>query len=198
MIGAVFCVGGFAGGVWGETDPFLSGSGNPIRVRASGGLFGVGAGYDWQFPNRVVLGVELAVPVATTAKGRTADPIFPLTVFHEGKLLWGVLATGHIGLALGDDGRWLPYVGGGFAAAETRATFISPGTGTLTDTHTHTGFTVLAGTRYAFANNWWAGVQYNYTDLGRETYQLGAPRSISFHAHAVTGILSYKFAPFGR
>jgi outer membrane immunogenic protein len=188
-----FYVGAFVGGIWGETGTFLSGSGVPIKVDADGIYAGVLAGYDWQLPNRVVLGVRVAAPFGTTADGRTADPTFPATVFHDADLRWALLFTGNIGLAMGDGGRWLPYVGGGLAVGEGKATFISPGTGTLTDKHTHTGFTVLAGVRYAFANNWWGAVQYNYTDFGSETYNLGAPRTIDFTSHSVTGMLVYKW-----
>ena len=188
-----FYVGGFVGGVWGETGTFLSGSGVPIKVDTDGVFGGVLAGYDWQLPNRVVLGVRVAAPIGTSADGRTADPTFPATVFHDADLRWALFFTGQIGLAMGEGGRWLPYVGGGVGIGEGKATFTSPGTGVLTDSKTHTGFTALAGLRYAFANNWWAAVQYNYTDFGSETYNLGAPRSIDFNSHSVTGILVYKW-----
>jgi opacity protein-like surface antigen len=184
--------GAFVGGVWGETNTFLSGSGRPIRVEADGMFAGVHAGYDWQLPNRVVIGVRVAAPFGTSVDGRTADPLFPNTVFHDADLRWAVLFTGNVGVAMGQGGRVLPYIGGGLAVGQGKATFISPGTGTLTDTQTHVGYTVLGGVRYAFANNWWAAVQYNFTDLGSETYTLGAPRSVSFRSNSVTGILSYK------
>ena len=61
--------------------PFASGSGVPIKVRADGAFFGLGAGYDWQLSNRVVIGVSVGAPVATTATGRTVDPTFPATVY---------------------------------------------------------------------------------------------------------------------
>lgn len=188
-----FYLGAFVGGVWGETGTFLSGSGVPIKVDADGVYGGVLAGYDWQLPNRVVIGLRVAAPIGTTADGRTADPTFPATVFHDADLRWALLFTGNIGLAMGAGGRWLPYVGGGLAVGEGKATFTSPG-GNFTDKHTHTGYTVLAGVRYAFANNWWGAVQYNYTDFGSETYTLGpGSRSIDFSSHSVTGMLVYKW-----
>lgn len=187
-----FYIGGFVGGVWGETGTFLSGSGVPITVSAEGVYGGVHAGYDWQLPNQIVIGVNVAAPLGTTAEGRTPDPIFPLIVFHDAKLEWAALFTGYIGMAVGPQGRWLPYAGGGLVVGEGKATFTSPGA-VLTDSKVHTGYTLLAGLRYGFANNWWGSVQYNYIDVGSETYVLGAPRSIDFSSHSVSGILSYKF-----
>lgn len=188
-----FYLGAFVGGIWGETNSFLSGSGVPIKVDVDGFFGGVLAGYDWQLPNRVVIGVRVAAPFGTSADGRTADPTFPTIVFHEADLQWAVLFTGQIGMAMGEGGRWLPYIGGGLAIGEGKASFLVTGAPTLTDKQTHTGFTFLAGVRYAFANNWWGAVQYNYTDFGSETYNLGAPRTIDFSSHSITGQLVYKW-----
>jgi outer membrane immunogenic protein len=194
-----FYLGGFVGGVWGETNTFNSGSGVPISIDADGVFGGIHAGYDWQLPNRFVLGFRVAAPLGSSADGTTADPTFPATVSHKADLRWAVLFTGHLGYAMGPQGRWLPYVGGGLAVGEGKATFTFPGT-VLTDTNTHTGFTVLTGVRYAFADNWWAALQYNYTDFGSENYTLGvgtAPRSVDFKSHSLTGMISYKFGGSG-
>ena len=104
-----FYLGAFAGGVWGRTDTFLSGSGVPIRLDADGLVLGVHAGYDWQLPNRVVFGLRVAAPFGVGLDGSVPDPTFPTTVTHKGELKWGVLFTGQLGYAMG---RWLPYVGG--------------------------------------------------------------------------------------
>jgi outer membrane immunogenic protein len=155
---------------------------------------GVHAGVDWQLPNRIVLGLRVAAPFGINLEESVTDPIFP-TVTHTAELNWAVLFTGHIGIA---HGRWLPYIGGGLAVAEGKGTFTSPG-GTGSSENTHFGYTLLAGIRYGFSERWWGAIQYNYTDLGEETYT-AAPafpvtsnRVIDFRSHSVTGMISYKF-----
>jgi outer membrane immunogenic protein len=187
-----FYIGGFVGGVWGETSTFASGSGVPITIEPSGVVAGVHAGVDWQLANRIVLGLRVAAPFGVNLEETVVDPTFPTTVRHIAELNWAVLFTGHIGMAYG---RWLPYIGGGLAVAEGKGTFSSPG-GTGSSEQLHTGFTALAGIRYGFSDRWWGAIQYNYTDLGSETYT-AAPaftgtRVIDFKSHSVTGMLSYR------
>ncbi len=150
-----------------ETDVLLSGGGAPITGKPSGVAAGITAGYDWQMPNsNWVFGGNIAAPFLTSVDDRVADSVFPATVSHRFELEWALLFTGRVGYAYGN---WLPYVGAGLAVAEGKGTFSSP-TGVASDTQTHVGFTVLAGIRYWLAQNWWVALQYNYVDLGSETY----------------------------
>ena len=108
---------------------------------------------------------------------------------------WATLVTGQIGLAMG---RWLPYAGGGFAIGKGEATFTSPVTppGGISRTRTHTGYTVLTGLRYALADNWWVALQYNYTDVGSETYTfapLTGTCTVDFKSHSLAGLVSYRW-----
>jgi outer membrane immunogenic protein len=192
-----FYVGAFVGGVWGETNAFPAAGGpNPIKVEASGLVAGVHAGYDIHMSNNVVVGFQVAAPFGVSVDQTVPDPVFPATVSIKGELEWAVLFTGHVGLAMG---RWLPYIGGGFALAEAKATFVSPGLGTNSDTRTHTGFTALAGLRYGFSPNWWGAIQYNYTDLGSETYApvpaagAAGTRTVDLSSHSVVGMISYRW-----
>ena len=187
-----FYVGGFLSGVWGETDTFLSGGGAPITGKPSGFAAGITAGYDWQMPNsNWVFGGNIAAPFLTSVDDRVADPVFPATVSHKLELNWALLFTGRVGYAYGN---WLPYVGAGLAVAEGKGTFSSP-TGVASDTQTHVGFTVLAGIRYWLAQNWWVALQYNYVDLGSETYTppAHASRTVGATSNSVAGIAAYRF-----
>ena len=193
-----FYAGAFVGGVWGESDMFRSGGGPLIRAEPHGVFGGLHIGADWQLPNNIVIGARIAAPLGSTADDTVPDPIFGPIVTHRVKLDWAALFTGHLGVAMG---RWLPYVGGGFAVGEATATFTTPGTpaGGLADSQTHAGFTVLAGVRYALADRWWAALQYNYTDFGSETYSYPffgplATRTVGLNSHAVTAMVSYRFA----
>lgn len=190
-----FYIGAHVGGIWGETNSFPSGSGAPITIEPSGIFAGVHAGVDWQLANRIVLGLRVAAPIGASADDTVTDPVFA-TVKHKGELRWAVAFTGHIGLAMN---RFLPYVGAGFVLGEGKASFTSPG-GNDSDSQTHTGYTVLAGIRYAVSDQWWVAVQYNFTDLGKETYTFptfAQTRNISFESHSITGLISYRWGGGG-
>jgi opacity protein-like surface antigen len=199
-----FYIGAFAGGIWGETDSFNSGTNanrDPVKIKANGVHGGVDAGYDWQLPNRFVLGVRVAAPIGTSADGSVSDPLFPQTVFYKADIQWAATFTGNIGYAMGPQGRLVPYIGGGLAVGEGKASFSFPGT-VISGTNVHTGFTGLAGIRFAFTENWWVGVQYNYTDFGEEPYtvtlgNLSVTRNVGFQSHSVSGLISYRFGGGG-
>ena len=194
-----FYVGGFGGYSSGKVSDVLGPVGGFYSVSPKGGVFGVHAGYDWQLPNRIVLGLRVAVPVFGAGSDSVPDPLLP-TVSYEGKVKGAVLGTAHIGYAFD---RFLPYVGGGLAIGRGEATLVNltPGTGItpgtrLSDTQTHVGYTLLAGVRYALTDHWWVAVQYNYLNLGSQTYSWvpgTGSRDIDFRSNAVTGIISYKF-----
>lgn len=183
-----FYAGGFVGGAWGRTNDFAF-VGGPTRLNPKGIFAGVHAGYDMQLSNRVVLGVRAAVPFGISFDDTVTSAVAPATA--KARIQWATFFTGHLGLAMG---RWLPYVGGGLALGEGKATFTSPAGAVSTDSNFHVGYTVLTGIRYALSPLWWVALQYNYADFGSKNYTLGfASPSIDFRSHSVTGILSYRF-----
>lgn len=193
-----FYVGAGVGYAWSHVDSFTAFGNQQLTNKPEGAFFALHGGYDFQLPNNVVIGFELAAPVASGIKGTVVDPNSPFPVSYTGKLNYVVTGTAHVGYALGN---WLPYVGGGIAVGEAKATVndFLPGTGptvgqSWSNTQSHTGYTVLAGLRYGFAKNWWTSVQYNYTDLGSQTYTIGAQsRNIGLRSDTVKLMVSYKF-----
>lgn len=87
------------------------------------------------------------------------------------KFDWIATLTGRLGFAANN---WLFYGKGGAAWAHSKGgseTFTGAGVlvATTSPSGTGTGWTVGAGTEYAFSNNWSAKLEYNYIDLGRKT-----------------------------
>lgn len=85
--------------------------------------------------------------------------------------------------------RLLAYVEGGLAVGRTDLSL-----GGASDQDISTGYVVGAGAEYALNDKWITGVEYNYVDLGNNSYNLGAGNTSSdFDTHQVKFNLKYKF-----
>jgi opacity protein-like surface antigen len=129
-----FYVGGFGGAAAGRTDIGFVGdtsAGNGSRPWVLGGLGGIEAGYNRQFDNKWVLGVEGDIGAANVRGGRPAggsdgvDPTGLTTAFSpafftvQDKTNWMATATGRVGYAWG---RTLFYGKGGVALEDSSLT----------------------------------------------------------------------------
>jgi opacity protein-like surface antigen len=134
-----FYVGGFAGAAAGRTDIGFVGAPFPIageRPWVLGGLGGIEAGYNYQFPNNWVLGVEGDVGAANVHGGRTAGAANGLVLTGGGtgsattsfspafytiqdNTNWMATATGRVGYSWG---RTLFYGKGGIAFEDSTTT----------------------------------------------------------------------------
>lgn len=145
-----------------------------LRQSSSGPLGGGQIGYNVQGPHGLVFGLETDIDAANI-RGRSdffsADSAGTATAGRvESKINYLGTVRGRIGAPM-FDGRFLPYVTGGFAygGVRNRAGFdctSCAGGGFATDTHTQTGWTVGAGTEYALDRHLSFKVEYLYTDLG--------------------------------
>jgi outer membrane immunogenic protein len=185
-------IGGYAGGAWGNSS-FLT-VGPPVQLDTdfSGFVGGAYIGYDYQLPNNLVLGARVSVPVVSdltqTVVYSAGGP--PITV--DAKAKWAVLVSGTVGYAMG---RFMPYVGGGLAVGKIE---LNPSVIGLSDSdsQTHTGYHVLAGAKYMFADRWSVGVEFDYTSFGKETYnfpKLFGAATGDFNVSSVVGTLDYRF-----
>lgn len=170
-----------------------SGSGS---VTASGFIGGVQAGYNWQFENNFIAGLEADFQ-GSGIKGEfklRADGL-------EGKAGTKVNWFGTVRARLGYTPieRFMVYATGGLAYGKVKSYADFDGD-SLSKSKTKTGWTVGAGTEYAFTNNWTLKSEYLYTDLGKTTlvnasddwnrhYKL--KNDVSFHTVRVG--LNYKF-----
>jgi len=170
--------GGYA---WGDSDWALP----AVSMKPDGFLVGGTLGYNYQVGS-IVWGVEGDFDYADI-KDSTACGAFVC----ETKNTW--LATARVRLGYAFD-RWLPYVTGGGAFGEVKASNSGAGSGN----DTMVGWTAGGGLEYAFLGNWSAKIEYLYVDLGKfdcPTCNAAiAPNDVSYKANVVRAGLNYKFS----
>ncbi len=160
------------GGAWATGE--FSGFGLSSSEDANGGLFGAFAGYNHQFDNHLVIGLEGDVEYN----------------WNEAEILgaefgtdWTGSVRGRLGYALD---HALIYATAGWAA--TQGYVDVPGLGK--DDATFSGYTVGAGVDYAFSNNVFGRVEYRYNDFGDKDLQ-GV--NVDVDQHAIKVGLGIKF-----
>ena len=174
-----FYLGINGGGGWGHSN-WNNGVGS---ADVSGGLAGVTAGYNWQ-TGQWVFGLEADIDWSNI-KGNFTNAGCPFGC--ETKNSWLGTARGRIGWAFD---RWLPYVTGGAAFGDVKAT--QAGIASASDTSV--GWTVGAGIEAAVVANWTAKVEYLYADLGHVNCSVCLPATnVNFRTNIVRAGLNYRF-----
>jgi outer membrane immunogenic protein len=149
----------------------------------SGGLVGLTAGYNWQ-SGALVFGLEGDIDWTDLKDSNTS---LACPTGCETKNSWLATVRGRLGYAMD---RWMPYVTGGLAIGDVRASQA----GIASVSETNAGWTVGAGIETAFAPRWSAKLEYLYVDLGDVNCAACAPASnVDFSAHLVRAGLNYKF-----
>ena len=163
-----FYVGGHFGygvGSFGPGTNPLPGQGALLPHSVTGLTGGYEIGYNREFANRVVLGVEadatFASPVDQAALGRMPPAPFNTALDYVGTV------RGRIGYAFD---KFMPYVTGGFAWGHTHAE-INDGSSAIIG-HYQPGWTAGLGVEFAVSGNWSAKVEYDYVDVSRQLYDL--------------------------
>jgi outer membrane immunogenic protein len=157
---------------------------NTGDFNVNGGLVGATLGYNLQ-TGTWVWGAEGDID-ASFMKGST-NTVCPSGC--ETKNDW--LATARLRLGYAGWNNWLPYLTGGAAFGDIKAT---DGAGSATKTAI--GWTAGLGVEYAFLGNWSTKLEYLYTDLGKVT--CSAPDcagdvDIKFKANIIKVGLNYRF-----
>jgi outer membrane immunogenic protein len=135
-------------------------------------------GYNFQSGN-FVFGLEGAL-AAANFDGRFTSPYFPaVTGAWSPNMNWLGTVTGRVGYSFG---QWMPYVKGGFAAADVGSTLQGAPIGAFSQGSEVNGWTAGLGVEYQFSSKWSLGLEYLYTDLGGGT---GGPNS--FGGAPITG-----------
>ena len=202
-----FYVGVNVGGSWGHQDVSLVGlatGGNSVNGVIGGGQIG----YNWQGPNSPwVFGIEADIQGsgqrATGAfflpAGVGALPIPATNIAYEDRLDWFGTVRGRIGWAMGD-GRFLPYITGGYAYGEgnLNGTATSGATTVAFNTNkTYSGWTLGAGIEWAFWQRWSAKAEYLYVDFGNGPTVALAPGFVLTTNHLTDNIgrvgVNYRF-----
>jgi outer membrane immunogenic protein len=164
-----FYIGAMGGGGW-ETDA------------GSGGFGGGTVGYNWQLPgSQFVFGLEVDAAGANIKDSLTADIGGGFLATEELKINSFGSVTGRAGFAMD---AALIYAKGGFAWANRKDSISAFGM-TISDSQSHTGYTIGGGLEYLFTPNWSAKGEYMFTSLGGKTYNLGGDLfdsgTIDFH-----------------
>jgi outer membrane immunogenic protein len=197
-----FYVGAHAGYGWAksETDDIFA-----YDLEPEGWLGGLQAGYNHQFENNVVIGLEADVSFGdlndeSLVLAPIGDPpifFIPNTASAEIKAMGTI--RGRIGYAFD---RILPYVTGGIGWAHQEVAYAQDlGFGFFTnidEAETHIGWTLGAGLEAALSDRWTTKVEYLYSDFGSKNYvgtsSFGPfPASIDLQAQTVKIGLNYKF-----
>jgi outer membrane immunogenic protein len=175
-----FYVGINGGGGWGTSHWDSTGS-----FDVSGGLIGGTLGYNWQ-AGQIVFGLEGDIDWSNI-KGNTFTAC---TLGCQTENTWLGTVRGRIGYAFD---RFMPYVTGGFAFGDVKAT--TPGFIGASDTRT--GWTLGGGLEFALAGNWTVKAEYLYVDLGNFNCGLNCgattPDNVSFKSNIVRAGLNYRF-----
>jgi outer membrane immunogenic protein len=141
-------------------------------VDRTAGLLGGVVGYNYQMPNRFVVGLEGDGGGVFGGDKTVLGTKYDTTYFAN--------VRGRLGYAFAE--RALLYVAGGVAFGDVKL-------GALTQDRV--GWTIGAGVDYALTNNLIGRVEYRYTDLGREN--LGGFRVTQDSNAVIVGLL-YKFS----
>jgi outer membrane immunogenic protein len=175
-----FYLGVNGGGGWGTSNWDRTGN-----LDLSGGVIGGTAGFNWQM-GQVVLGVE--GDADWSGVSGTTSTFCPAGCATRND--WLGTVRGRVGYSFD---RFLPYLTGGLAAGDIKAT--TPGFAGATQTNL--GWALGAGVEAAIVANWSAKIEYLHVDLGSFNCALScglvSPDNVSFKADLVRGGVNYRF-----
>jgi outer membrane immunogenic protein len=172
-------VGGHIGGLISD-ETHTSSTGVSADHNATAFTGGGQIGCDYQFATSWVVGAEgrgawnsLKFSYNTSVVNTRTGVVTPSQFITTNDFL--ASATGRLGYAYGG-GLWLFYARGGVAWTRDRYEdpFVIPA-GPSVDpsaTSNRTGWTIGAGTEWAFAPHWSVDFEYNYYDFGKQTISL--------------------------
>ena len=160
-----------------------------VTFGGAGALGGVHSGYDIQ-TGVLVYGIEADAALGGIEGSGTDGGNEPTL---NSKVTWLATVRGRVGYAFN---RFLVYATGGVAFAGNTLT-VTDGASHASDRQTHVGWTVGGGVEYAIDDNWSAGLEYKYVDLGRRTYAdptvIGGTANVRLTLHTLMARLSYHF-----
>ncbi len=197
-------IGGYAGGTWANSH-FCGFGGSTVgeacnNLKISGFVGGGYVGFDYELPNRVVIGARLSAPFGSFSGNDSAALGFgPPGATITAKFNWALLANGTVGY---DFGPWMPYVGAGIAIASTSATVSAPLFISSSATgQEQIGLNLLAGLKFAYTRNWAFGVQYNHIEFANTSYTFTGPvgsavlgpQPVQLRTDSLVGTVEYRF-----
>jgi len=187
-----FYIGGNVGWGWASNsfDYAVPGASFAYDVGNTNGFFGgLQGGYNYQFANNVVIGVEADLEFADISSSNNLLVGGPASGQFTSSSVdtYGTIRA-RLGYAVD---RFLPYITGGAAWGNT--SFNGPWG--LSNDATRWGWTIGGGAEYALTNNWTIKAEYLYIDLGNKdiAYPWGDIASSSITMNTVKAGVNYKF-----
>jgi outer membrane immunogenic protein len=153
--------------------------------RVQDGYMTVNAGYDYQLPNRVVLGTFGWIGVTPVRSQATLAP----GVIVSGKTDFAGFLGVRGGYAVGN---LLPYA---FVGVESIHGNVNVNVAPIPNNEkTHTDYGTGVGIEYAIVRNWSVDARYMYSYLGRESYDFGGGvTTAAERAHTFSLGVNYRF-----
>ncbi|QEN90103.1 porin family protein [Labrys sp. KNU-23] len=190
-----FYVGAHIGYGWGREKDDLSRS-TPVpadNFNVNGVLGGLHAGYNEQFSNNIVVGLEGDIDLSSIKGSHTViDAQNGNSRLHMTNR-WQGSVRARLGYAFD---RILVYATGGVAFGDIRERWnLFDGDVVGSSTKTKVGWTAGAGVEYAFTDNWIGRVEVRYTDFGKSRFRVAPDTRFKagFHETVAMVGISYKF-----
>jgi len=191
-------VGGQIGYTWAESTMVTADTLNvfvPLDPEGvSGGIYG---GYNYQFSNRIVAGLEgdfqFTDAEVSDVFGYFTDAPGPTLEHFGAEIKWDASLRARLGYAFD---RFLPFVTAGAAFARYNYTGDGPGgSSPLDHSETRTGWTVGAGADFALTEHLIFRAEYRYSDFGSEVYDdpFWSPWDVDLTTQDVRLGVAYKF-----
>jgi outer membrane immunogenic protein len=158
-----FYIGANIGGAWSNSTLTDNVTGASFSTNNSGFIGGGQFGYNWQFNNNWVLGIEGDIDGTTISKTSNAVPTTIGTLQGSLNTDWIATLGGRIGYTVD---HWMFYAKGGGAWVQNSATLTNLTTGaSASASNTNSGWMAGAGVEWAFAGPWSAKLEYNHIGL---------------------------------
>ncbi|MFG1345588.1 outer membrane protein [Xanthobacter autotrophicus DSM 431] len=165
-----------------------------LGLTSSGFFVGGQIGYNYQFANNVVLGLETDLQWSDIS-GTVDANVLALPVLSAGSSIdyFGTIRA-RLGYAID---RFLPYITGGVAYGKSSTDVTLLGVPLFSESSTNWGWTIGAGGEFAVTNNWTFKAEYLYVDLGSSDLTVAPLAGLTINQdnkfHTFKAGVNYKF-----
>lgn len=165
-------------------------------IDPDGFIGGIHAGFNHQFSNSVVFGLEGEINHSNIdgASALYQGGILLPNNSATAKMSWNGAVRARAGYAID---RFLPYIAGGVSFGRYEFTPDYGATQAIPDSKMHTGWNIGAGVEYAVTEKLTTRIEFRTTDYGKATYEIpGFPAyesRVNLKTHDIRIGLSYKF-----
>lgn len=155
-----------------------------IKADSNGFIGGIYAGYNWEFSNAYLFGVEADINYTDLS----SDSTFGNQTWHT-RVQWEGAIRARFGV---NYERVLPYIAGGVAFAGVQDDLDTHTNNSWSNTEIRTGFTIGAGVDYSLTNNLLLRAEYRYSDYGKRNIFTNTSET-RLSTNSVRFGLAYKF-----